>query len=284
MTRRQFLKNTALLGSTLIAPALLIQSMRQAQSFVVRHYKLPLLDLPASWIGAKVAFVADFHHTWYFGQDKLQKAVDTLHALEPDIILLGGDYVDFRVRPRAYLASAFEILKQLKAPEGVYAVLGNHDAHQNLSYARETMIKAGIVDLSNRFIRLTRRDAVLRLAGLSDVNTEVPRSDRAEINKPHSECTLLLTHNPDVFEHMKMHAHYSFAFAGHTHGGQVYIPGIGAPIISSAFGQKYRYGFVKTYTGTVYVTSGYGSSFPPVRLFCDPEICLFTLEQSPLGT
>jgi predicted MPP superfamily phosphohydrolase len=282
MTRRSFLKRASLLGGTLIAPTLLLECIRQAQSFVTRHYRLPLPDLPSAWIGARLAFVSDFHHTWYFGQDKLQKAVDTLHTLAPDLILLGGDYVDYHTKPRDYLVSAFEILKQLKAREGVFGVLGNHDAHENLHFARKMMIEAGISDLSNQFTRLTRKGDVLRVAGLSEVNTEVPRSDRAEINKRQNECTLLLTHNPDVFEHMKMHAHYSFAFAGHTHGGQVYIPGIGAPVMSSAFGQKYRYGFVKTYTGTVYVTSGYGHAYVPVRLFCDPEICLFTLERGDL--
>ena len=279
MNRRQFLKKFALFSSCLIPPSILAGAFEQSQQFVIRRHKIALMDLPLPWVGTKVAFVADFHHTWYFEQNKLQQAVDTLHALQPNIILLGGDYVDYRVRPRAYLASAFEILKQLKAPEGVYGVLGNHDAHENLSFARKTMIKAGIVDLTNRFTHLTRNGSLLKLAGLSDVNTEIPRSDHAQINKPQSECTLLLTHNPDVFEHLKMHVHYSFAFAGHTHGGQVYIPGIGAPIISSAFGQKYRYGFVKTYTGTVYVTSGYGTVYLPIRLFCEPEICLFTLER-----
>lgn len=279
MNRREFLKRAFWIATGVGIPWGGYCSWLQTRRWVMRHYTLFLPDLPLAWEGSRVVFIADFHHSWYFEVEKIQEAVEAIHSLDPDIVLLGGDYVHYGYKVRHYLDSVFEVLKALRAREGVFGVLGNHDAHENLSYARERMIRAGITDLSNAFTRLIRKGETLRLAGLSDVNTEVPRSDRAELNQPTKECTLLVTHNPDVFEHLREYVHYSFAFAGHTHGGQVYIPGFGAPIISSAFGQKYRYGFIRTYTGTVYVTSGYGSAFPPVRFFCPPEICLFILKK-----
>lgn len=236
-----------------------------------RTHALP--NLPAAFEGAKVAFLTDIHHGPFTSLDYVHSVVRTTLSLEPDLVLLGGDY---SLKDGKYIAPCFGALAALKAPLGVFGVLGNHDYWHGLSETREGFEAAGITELTNRGVWLERGNARVRLAGVDDkwmgkVDVLSAVGDARE-----SDAVLLLSHNPDVAEKMK-DTRVGLMLSGHTHGGQVVFPGGDAPFVPSHYGQKYLKGLVQAPHTQVYVSRGLGTTSAPFRVGSRPELTLLTL-------
>ena len=277
MNRRQFLR-TAGAGFAASATATIAAAgygMAESTQLVVTRPTLRIPNLPSGFAGTRVAFVTDLHHGPRVSLETVASIVRTTLALEPDLIVLGGDYTSADAK---YVGPAFDLLKLLRAPLGVYGVLGNHDYHgTTLAPTKAALARSHIAELTNRNTRITRRGESLVLAGVDDLwHGRIDLGAALSGVKPGDAC-VLLSHNPDVAETLT-DPRVGHVLSGHTHGGQVVIPGLGAVFTPSRYGQKYARGLVQAPRVPVYVSAGTGMSAVSVRTFCPPEIALLTLE------
>lgn len=158
----------------------------------------------------------------------------------------------------------------------MFAVPGNHDMLDGGRAYRELIAPTPVTDLTNRNTPITRGGAKLWLAGVDDYWWGKPDIAAALDGVPLGAATILLCHNPDFLE-LTPDARVGIAVCGHTHGGQVQLPGLGYCFNPSRYGDKYRYGLVESPAHPAYVTSGLGEAGAPLRFGVPPEIALLTL-------
>jgi hypothetical protein len=271
ITRRKFSKKV-LAGFGLLAAG---AAYPFAEACFLRTSRVILAvpRLPSAFHGLKIAYLADLHHGPVTGLAFIRKTVDLVNGLGADLIALGGDYV---LAHKRYVRPCFEVLKDLHAPMGVFAVLGNHDHWQGAALTHSAIRENGFADLTNTGQWLEREGARLRLAGVGDYWEDKQDLGKALGDTKDSETCVLLSHNPDFTEEVE-DPRVGLILSGHTHGGQVVLPYYGAPFVPSGYGQKYRNGLVKTEFTQVYVTRGVATIYPPVRFCCPPEVVLVTL-------
>ncbi len=202
------------------------------------------------------------------------------NSLDADVVALAGDYVH---RHHSYIAPGIAELGKLKAAMGRFAVRGNHDnrdyRHGIKNYrslSRAALAEAKILDLNNTGVWLKRGGARLRICGVGDLWTDHQDLDAALGDAGERDAVLLLSHNPDFVETIR-DRRVGLVLSGHTHGGQIVVPGFGAPVVPSEYGQKYLHGLVQGPCCQVFVTRGVGTVTPPVRFLCRPEIVLIRL-------
>ncbi len=207
-----------------------------------------------------------------------------MNALEPDLVLLGGDYV---YAETDYAASCFAELARLEAPLGRYRSAGQsrlRRARQRGARTRRPTIEAirdaSITLLDNQAVWIEKAGARIRLGGVSDYQMGRPRLGPTLEGTGADDFVLLLSHNPDFAEELPPGA-VDLMLSGHTHGGQITFFGLWAPYLPSDYGQKYRTGLVVTESTTVIVSNGIGTIFPPIRFFAPPQIVEITLESGP---
>jgi predicted MPP superfamily phosphohydrolase len=265
-----------------VVAAVAVYSYTETYRLEVKEYTFSSPDVPAAFDGVQVALVTDIHRSFYFSEKRLAGVVDQVNALHPDLILLGGDYVN---GSKGYEASAFAELARLKAPLGTFAVLGNHDyAHpggdvNDPAPAVAAAQKAGIPLFDNAGAWVEKSGARLRVAGVSDLQQSYPNAAEALGGAGASDLVLLLSHEPDYAEKLEP-GQVDLVLSGHTHGGQMTFFGLWAPFVASEYGQKYRTGVVDNGRTTVIVSEGVGTIFPPLRFFARPQIVVVTLERA----
>ncbi len=241
----------------------------------VREVEIVDPDIPPSFDGKTVAFLTDIHHGIYFSTERVRNLVARTNALQPDLILLGGDYAHLR---RRYIASCFAELAHLEAPLGKFGVLGNHDHWYDAELSWQSMEKAGIVALDNRAEWIVLGEERIRVGGVGDLWEHTQDLTATTAGVQGQDFVILLSHNPDYAESISS-ATVDLVLSGHTHGGQVTLFGLWAPVSNSAFGQKYRSGVVRTPFTTVIVSNGIGVITPPLRFGARPEIILIRLRR-----
>jgi predicted MPP superfamily phosphohydrolase len=232
--------------------------------------------------GLSIALLSDLHvGSPFYGRKKLERVVREVNRADPDIVLLAGDYVIDGVLGGEFVPpeAIASVLASLHAPLGVYAVLGNHDWWYDGARVRNALTSQGIRVLDNESVRIQGDGFDFWLVGLGDV-WESPE-DVGETLEALPRTTdyvpiLAFTHNPDLFPEVP--ARVALTLAGHTHGGQVRLPFLGAPILPSRYGQRYARGHVVEGGRHLFVTSGLGTSILPVRFRVPPEVALLTLE------
>ena len=239
---------------------------------VVRR-TIALPNLPPPFRGTTVALLADVHHGPYVPLSYIRHVVEMTNALQPDIILLAGDYVH---QSAHYIEPGIAELGKLRAPLGRFAVRGNHDNMHFEPITRAALAEAKLPDVTNRGIWLERRGARLRICGVGDLWTDYQDLHAALGDATQDDAVVLLSHNPDFVETLR-DPRVGLVLSGHTHGGQIVVPGFGAPVVPSRYGQKYLQGLVQGPCTQVFVTRGVGTVTPPVRFLCRPEVVLITL-------
>lgn len=247
-------------------------------------YELSPARWPAECDGLEVALLSDLHVGSPFnGMDKLASVVALTQRAEPDVVLLAGDYVIHDVMggsftPPERIAAA---LGKLRAPAGVWAVLGNHEHWYDAPRVTRAFENAGIRVLSDAAVKTSAGACSFWVVGISDFHEG--RHDVAGAMRQVSDAApvLAFTHNPDLFPSVP--ARVNLTLAGHTHGGQVYIPFIGRPIVPSDYGERYAIGHVVEEGRDLFVTSGVGTSILPVRFLVPPEISVLTLRAAGAG-
>lgn len=225
-------------------------------------------DLPEAFDGFRIVFLTDIHYNLYFSGKCLRRLVEQVNGMKPDLILLGGDYVDMSPR---YIPGLFTELKALQVKVGMYGVLGNHDYHVGGEEMKVWMERAGIILLENDGKWLHRGKEKIKIGGVADCREAVP--DLASILRDvgDRDFLLLLSHNPDFAEELD-NRYVNLVLSGHTHGRQITLFNLWAPLTSSKYGQRYRQGLVVTLHTKVLISKGIGTVRLPFRFFARPEI------------
>jgi uncharacterized protein len=244
---------------------------------VVREYQLTIPNWPVSLDGTKVAVITDLHvGSVYVDLKKVKQVVSETNKTNPDLTVLLGDYVSnvrnyCPIKPSEFVPE----LAKLKAKDGVFAILGNHDWWYNGNEVLNAFKAAHLDVLENSARKINIRGQRLWIAGLADLWTRQPAIEKTIKAIPANDPILLLTHNPDVFPSVP--SRVSLTIAGHTHGGQVALPGYGPIIVPSAYGLKYARGHVVENGNHLFVSTGIGTTMLPVRLCTPPEITILIL-------
>jgi len=239
-----------------------------------------LPSCPAALDGLRIAALSDIHAgAPHVDAAKLRLLVERTNAERPDFVALLGDYVIKDVAGGRFMTAEAmsRELAALQAPLGVVAVLGNHDWWYDGPRVQKALVGAGFRVLENEAIALERGGRRFWVAGIADLWAGSPDPERALAAVPEDEPVLAITHNPDVFPHVP--ARVALTLAGHTHGGQVRLPFLGAPIVPSRFRQRYAVGLVEDEGRKIFVTPGIGTSIVPVRLGVPPEISVIVLRR-----
>ena len=244
-------------------------------------------EIPASFNGKRIVFVSDIHHGSALSRERVKKLVQRINDLHPDIIILGGDYISFEEK---YIKSLFEELRNLKSKYGVYGVLGNHDFYVNGSLSEKMMVLNGIKDCDNKSYWLKINRDSIKIGGVVDPDGWKPKVDSTVYDVHKKDFCILITHRPDFIDKINNDL-VDLTLSGHTHGGQITLFGLWAPILPTENGlwaslslseetQKYRYGLVHPKPNMQsYITSGIGTRFPHIRFFCRPEIAVLELKR-----
>lgn len=270
LSRRAALKGLLATTVGVTTGAAVYGSRYERHQLEITTTDLRVAGLPRALDGLRVGFLTDIHHSEMVSADEVQRAVSMTLAAAPDIILLGGDYVTWG--DRRYVGPVAEILGQLHAPQGVYAVLGNHDDDRDMPAA---LSSGHIAVLRDARTRLTIRSEILELVGIRFWTRRT--ADIAKLARPAAGATtLLLAHDPRRLADAASIG-IPAVISGHTHGGQIVLPGVGAlarrnfPVLSGLGQQDGTSLFVSRGIGTVYV---------PIRINCPPEVSIVTLRQS----
>jgi predicted MPP superfamily phosphohydrolase len=234
--------------------------------------RFPVSGLPEALRGLRMGVLTDVHRSQAVSHEMVSRAVRMLMAEAPDVIVLGGDYISFA--DRRYVHPAAEALAPLAAPHGVFAVLGNHDDDRDMPAA---LAAKGFTVLRDAHTRLTIRGEAIDFAGIR-FWTYRP-IDIAHVLRGTGPLTFLLAHTPKRLLEAQQLA-IPAVISGHTHGGQIVLPGIGAvaarefPVIA---------GLAQRQGTTIFVSRGVGTVYVPVRINCPPEVAVLTLEPADRG-
>jgi predicted MPP superfamily phosphohydrolase len=177
----------------------------------------------------------------------------------------------------AYRASLTDALRMLRAADGSFAVLGNHDHWSDPNMIRGMLDRVGVRNLSNAAHTLRRGEATLHLAGVDDVWEQQDRLDDVLDVLPDEGAAILLAHEPDFADDSALTGRFDLQLSGHSHGGQVNLPLFGRPRLPR-LGLKYPAGLYQVQSMQLYTNRGLGVVWPRVRFNCRPELTVFTLE------
>ena len=250
----------------------------EPQRLIARQVNLQIQHWPASLDGVKILAVSDLHAGAPFINSKyLDELVGRINREQPDVVVLLGDFVIKDVIGGRFMApeAIAGHLSRVHAGLGVYAILGNHDNWYGSSAVTAALTRAGIRVLSNSVVRLDFHGGTFWLAGLQDFESAQPNIAVTLSQVSDESPVIVITHNPDIFPQVP--ARVSLTLAGHTHGGQVNLPGLGRLIVPSQYGQRYASGHIRESGRDLYVTTGVGTSIVPVRFRVTPEIVVLNL-------
>jgi predicted MPP superfamily phosphohydrolase len=266
----------AVTGGVILLAAVLWRALwREPRRNRVRERTLRLPRWPQDLDGLRVALVSDLHTgAPHVDEARLHEVVEAVDAQRPDLVVLLGDFIDPDVRggsavePEAITAP----LARLRAPLGVFAVLGNHD-WQNAGEAVAAALRAaGIPVLENEAVAA----GPVYVAGLADLRTREPDVAGTLAAVPDGAPVIVLSHDPDLFPQIPDRV--ALTLSGHTHGGQIAVPLLRRRAIPSRFGERFARGHVEEDGRHLYVTSGVGTTGWPVRLLAPAEVVILKLQ------
>jgi len=278
ISRRKFLYTGAVAAAGLVVSA---EGFAESNHVYVVRQEITLGRLPTSFDGLTIAQLSDFHYEEHFSAIPIRKSVEIVNGLHPDLTVLTGDYVTVPVFERErFLRKAATtaepcaaILGGIQGPK--YAILGNHDAVANPPLIIRALERNGIEVMRNRSIPLERGGGRIWIAGMDDYLRGTPRIRVALAGIPPDEATVLLAHEPDFADDAARFP-VDLQLSGHSHGGQIWIPGIGAPWLPP-MARKYPRGLYRVGNLTLYTNIGVGTIRAPIRINCPPEVTLITL-------
>jgi uncharacterized protein len=276
-SRRTFLKR--LLAAAIVSGG---ACFWEAHRPVVEQVEVRLRRLPPAFDGFKIAQLTDIHFGEYLHEGYFNDVVARVNELRPDLVALTGDFITgpLRTRLREQVARRLappcaEVMSQLRAPQGVFAVLGNHDHICSPTIVAAALRAKNINVLINESRTIEHAGARIWLCGVDSWIGHNYHPKEALAKAPVEECRLVMLHEPDAADYI---CHYSvdFMMAGHSHGGQIRIPLLGAPVLPPK-ARKYPIG-LRTVNGMqLYTSRGIGLIHLPFRFDCPPEITLYTL-------
>ena len=251
--------------------------------------EVPLDGLAPDFDGYVLAVLTDLHHSGGSESRRLRRMVALANAADPDLIVLLGDYgVSFehsRALSAAYYEQAFPAvgfaLRQLRSRDGMVGVLGNHDHYYDAARVAEWLRSLGVRLVVNDHVIVSRGSGRLAIGGVGDALEDAVDPMGGAGGRPPGTPLVVLSHNPDGVLSLSKDAGAGLVLSGHTHGGQILIPGYGAPVtFTKICGRRTASGWVPNGTAPLYVSTGAGSQWP-VRFRCPPEVLLVRLRAGP---
>ena len=245
---------------------------------VTRHDVL-IDDLPPAFDSYRIAFLTDTHVASFVRRDFYRQIVVQVERFDPDVILLGGDYITFH-RHIALMADV--LIGEIHARDGIFAILGNHDYWAGADEVVASMSARGVRFITNRSVTLARGGERLPLVGIDEIYRGEPDVARAfEGVDPAGPC-IAVSHHPDIID-LLAGRRIDLLVCGHTHGGQIRFPFFGAVVVPSHHEDEYAQGFHRVGSVLMYVSRGIGA-IPPLRILCRPEVATFTLRRGHRAT
>jgi uncharacterized protein len=285
---------TLMAGAICLAYAYLVEPNR----LVVAESTIDIAHASPAINGLRIVAIGDIHGgSNGVTHEKLRKVVELVNAQQPDLVVLLGDFVSQtgprdpsgKRRLRMSPADIAAGISGIKARLGVFAVLGNHDHWHGDDEVRDSLAAVGYRVLKDELVTLDRNGSMFRLYGMRD-HLQLPNwqqvSNEAKALVAGSTGDLIvLQHSPDVHPmitgNLSISPELRFILAAHTHGGQVWLPLLGTPIVPSSFGQRFARGHVRDQNVDMFVTSGIGTSILPVRFMVPPEVAVVTIKAAP---
>ena len=250
-----------------------IYANNEANEPVVDRVPIPVKGLSPALEGFTIAVLADFHLYPLTQLELIEKAVVMANALKPDLTVLLGDYVWHEVEAIFDLAP---VLARLNARHGVFATTGNHDYWTDIDVISLAMKEVGLPLFVNEGVPITTGSSELYLAILDDGWSGAPDMQATMQNLSPGATTVLISHEPDLADKYSLDKRIALQLSGHSHGGQIRFPGVGA-LILPYLAWKYDYGLYHVNDMWLYTNRGLGVTNEPVRFNCPPEVTEITL-------
>lgn len=281
ISRRRFLA----LGGLGAAGLVTYSAEYERHHLQVTHRTITLDRLAPQFDGLRIVQVSDIHYDQYSEPGYVRDVVYQINQQKPDVVLLTGDYISEGPMPSAFGAKTSypcaEILSGIQCANR-WGVLGNHDAHVDPTVVTDAMETHGIPILANRHVPFEKDGARLWIAGVKDIGMQDPDLDKAAPRglQQAKEPVILLAHEPDYATHVVKHGGVDLMLSGHTHGGQIRLPFIGA-LYLPPLGRKFPEGLFPLQNGLqLYVNRGIGTVGVPFRFDCRPELTVITLRSA----
>ncbi|CAN5900128.1 metallophosphoesterase [soil metagenome] len=254
-------------------------SMLERHRVVVERHAVKLALGESGPSKLRVVSLTDFHFDPLYETGYLEECVRKANALNPDVVLLTGDYIS---KTSDRIKDLAEVLGGLQAKVGIFACLGNHDFWDDPFEVRRSLRLKGIEVLMDQHTRVSCGDGQLLIAGLNSAWSGSPNWGRVASGFKTQDRALVLMHEPDFADQLAHDERAVMQFSGHTHGGQIRLPFLGALCLPS-WGKNYQAGFYDVKNLKLHVNRGIGTVHYHVRFFCPPEISCFEIVNSDLA-
>ena len=276
LTRRQFV--AGLVATPLVAVSGISTYARliEPYNYLVSETDIYIKNLPGRFENFRITQLTDIHHSKILGIGEVRRAISVAQQTKPDMFVLTGDYA---TTYRRFVEPCAEALSQLSAPEGVWAVLGNHDHYIDRELTTRALERNRIVVLNNRNSTISRGPDAIQLSGIDDWTWNATDWLSAFRGLKREVPTVLLSHQPGVLD-LEHAQHVSLILSGHTHGGQIHLPWIGTPARFATKDLRYAQGLFTNGEVQLYVSSGTGVIGLPVRFGVRPEVAVLKLKRA----
>jgi uncharacterized protein len=259
-----------LIRAALMLSGLYWRGVSNAASVELKHHRVALRRLPAYFDGFTILQLSDLHID--ISKPAIERVITLLKGIDYNLCVLTGDYRGETYGPyEETLAGMAKVRAALKHP--VYGVLGNHDTILMVPGLEEMGIKI----LLNEAVTIERGGERIHLAGIDDAHFyRADNIEKTASGMPHDEFSILISHTPEIYR-QAAHADFDLLLSGHTHGGQICLPG-GIPItLDSTLPRAFGSGPWKYHDMIGYTSTGAGTTIVPTRFNCPPEITLHHL-------
>lgn len=276
LTRRQFLSGAVAAPLIGVAATSAYARLVEPYNYAITQTDIFIRNLPERFENYRLTQITDVHHSRIVSLDEVHQVVSLAQQTKPDLFVLTGDYT---TSYRRFIEPCTEALSHLSAPDGVWAVLGNHDHYTDPELTTRALIRNHIAVLNNDSTKLTRGPDQLQLAGIDDWTWAAANWPNAFAGLSSKVPTVLLSHQPIVLDFAETQ-NVDLILSGHTHGGQIDLPIIGAPARFATEDLKYARGLFKRGATQLYVSAGTGVIGLPVRFGVRPEIAVLRLKRA----
>jgi uncharacterized protein len=266
ITRRRFLAG----GIAAAVGVPLVNALIEPYALVLETIEILIRDLPKSFDGYRIALLTDLHYPRKISEDFVRRAVRLGQSFNPDLYVVGGDICDHK--GSSTVPDLSQHFLDVKAPDGLYGVLGNHDHWLDADGMRKELASNTPLELIESSHRIIERNGeAIAIGGTGDLWEGEVDVEKTFRGVPPGMPRILLSHNPDLAEELDKPVRVDLQLSGHTHGGEVRFPFGDAPFVPSKYGNKFREGLVEGKSHRVYVSRGI-CSVRRVRFLCRPDV------------